>query len=239
MGQVFRLSVRQLAGGKRSILVALLAAVPVSLSAIIGPADDRVSASDFVRFLLDGIVVATALPIATMVLATATFGNELEDRTLGYLVLKPISRWWIVLPKFLAAIAVAGPLLVISGVVATVLGLESPLRPALAVAVSLLAGVTAYSAIFTWAGLVTTRALGFALVYVFLWEGLLTSFLGNVSYLSVRGYTLSLMYGLDSDGLGALRQRAIELPAAVAGVVAVTIVFVWLTERRLRRMDVP
>lgn len=239
MGQVFRLSVRQLAGGKRSVLVALLAAVPVALAAIIGPAHDRASSADFARFLLDGIIIAVALPIATMVLATAAFGNEVEDRTLGYLVLKPISRWRIVLPKFLAAVSVAGPLLVVSGVVATVLGLESPLRPALAVGAALLAGVVAYSAIFTWAGLVTTRALGFALVYVFLWEGLLTSFLGNISYLSVRGYTLSLMYGLDRDGLAALGQRAIELPAAIGGVAAVTVVFVWLTERRLRQMDVP
>ena len=85
----------------------------------------------------------------------------------------------------------------------------------------------------------TTRALGFALVYVFLWEGLLSSFLGGIRYLSVRGYTLAVMHGIDEEALEALEGQAIEFPAALVGAAAVTVVFLWLTVRRLRRMDVP
>jgi hypothetical protein len=143
------------------------------------------------------------------------------------------------LPKSLAVVLVGGPLLVASGVAATLIGLDRDVRAALAVGVALLIGVAAYSAIFTWAGLVTTRALGFALVYVFLWEGLLTSFLPGVRYLSVRWYTLAVMYGMDERGLEALGEEAIQFPAAIVGAIAVAAAFFWLTVRRLREMDVP
>jgi len=189
--------------------------------------------------MLDGMVVAAILPIVTMALATAAFGNELDDRTLSYLVLKPVARWRIILPKLLAVIAIAAPLLVASGVLAAFLGPEGTARGAAAVGVALFAGVLAYGAIFTWLGLLTSRGLGFALVYVFLWEGLISSFMPGVRYLSVRGYTLAIMEGIDEGVLGGQGTGVIEFPAAIAGAAAVTIVFVWLAVRRLRRMDVP
>ena len=112
-------------------------------------------------------------------------------------------------------------------------------RISAAVGLALFVGVTTYSSIFSWAGLMTTRALAFAIVYVFLWEGLISSFINGVDYLSVRGYTLAIMHGIDKDGLGELSERVIEFPAAVGGAVAVSVVFFYLTVRRLRNMDVP
>lgn len=105
--------------------------------------------------------------------------------------------------------------------------------------VATLVGVSAYAAIFTWAGLVTSRPLVFALLYVFLWEGVINSFINGVSYLSVRGYTLGIMYGINATEFQALSERAIEFPAAIVGAAAVTLVFLLLGIRRLRRMDVP
>jgi ABC-2 type transport system permease protein len=239
MGQILSLSLRQLTGRRRFILIALVAAIPAGLTVIMVTFGEQVNRPDFAQVMLDGMIVAAVLPIVTMVLATAAFGHEVEDKTLSYLTLKPLSRWRIVLPKSLAVVIVGGPLLVASGVAATLIGLDRDVRAALAVGVALLIGVSAYSAIFTWAGLVTTRALGFALVYVFLWEGLLTSFLPGVRYLSVRWYTLAVMYGIDEQGLQALGAEAIQFPAAIVGAITVAAAFFWLTVRRLREMDVP
>ena len=47
------------------------------------------------------------------------------------------------------------------------------------------------------------------------------------------------MEGIGDSPLDAFAELSIELPAAIAGVVGVTVVFFWLTVRRLRRMDVP
>ncbi len=251
MGQIFRLSLRQLASRSRLLLIVFLAALPVGLAALISAlvGEDESSNTEFTITLLDGLLIAGALPIVTMVLATATFGNELEDRTLSYLAMKPLPRTLIVLPKLLAAIVVGGPLLIISGVVATLLGgrdfgavllvVEGDIQATLAVGLALLAGVVTYAAIFTWAGLMSTRALAYSLIYVFLWEGLISSLMPGVRYLSVRGYTLAIMHGLDDRTFAELGERVIEFPAAIVGAVVTTAVFFLLTIRRLYRMDVP
>lgn len=251
MGPTFRLSLRQLASRRRLLLILVLAALPIGLAAIVSATldQDETANKEFINTLLDALLTAGIVPIVTMVLATAAFGNELEDRTLGYLTLKPISRLSIVFPKLLASVVVSAPLLIVSGVGATLLGasslgaallaLDSTFQAAVAVGVALLVGVITYAAIFTWAGLISTRALAFALVYVFLWEGLMSTFLGGIRYLSVRGYTLAILHGLDDKSFGPLKDRVIEFPAAIAGAVVVTIVFFGLTVHRLRRMDVP
>ena len=132
-----------------------------------GDAGSQEDVDNWITALLGVLIVAAILPIVTMALATASFGNDLEDRTLGYIVLNPVSRWSIVLSKMLAPVAIAGPALILSGVVATLIGLGGDVRTAGAVAVGLLAGIVAYSAIFVWAGLMTTHAIGFrALVRV-------------------------------------------------------------------------
>jgi len=241
MGAVFWLSLRQSTGRWRLALVFFLAALPVGLAILLSlfAEEDASYEEGFINVLIDGMTVGGILPIVTMAFSTAAFGNELEDRTLNYLVLKPVPRWQIALPKLLASVAISGPLLIVSGVVATVVGLDADPRAAVAVGLALFAGVAAYAAIFTWAGLVTSRALPFALIYVFLWEGLIGSFISGVGYLSVRGYTLAIMHGIDEPGFEVLSSRVIEFPAALAGAAGVTVLFFWLAVRRLRRMDVP
>ena len=215
--------------------------LPVGLAVIVhfAATDDDSFDENFMDILLDGLLVAGIMPIVTMALSTASFGNELEDRTLSFLTLKPIARWRIAMPKLLAFIAISGPLLIVSAVAATLLGFDGSLRAAVAVGVAVLVGVSAYAAIFTWAGLVTSRPLAFALICVFLWEGVISSFINGVNYLSVRGYTLGIMYGINETEFQTLGERVIEFPAAIVGAVAVTLVFSLLGVQRLRRMDVP
>ena len=242
MGTVFRLTLRQLAGRRRLAIVVLLAAVPVGLAVVLNAflADEQDFTENFVTGLVDRLLVSIILPIVVMTLATAAFGNELEDRTLNMLVLKPVSRVSIVLPKLLGSITVAAPLLVAAMVAVSLIALaDGGMRAAAAAGGALFVGVVAYAALFTWVGLLTTHALGFALVYVFLWENLVTSFLPGVRYLSVRGYTLGTLYGLDDVTFRSIGDDVIELPAALVGAGVVTVAFSLLTVWRLRRMDVP
>lgn len=241
MGPIFRLSLHQLARRRRLLLILLLATLPVALAAAISAfaGEGESYKAGFINNLLDAMLIAAIMPIVTIALATRAFGDELEDRTLSYLVLKPVPRTRIVVSKLLASIVICGPLLIASGAVATLLALDGSGQAAVAVGVALFAGVVAYAAIFTWAGLISTHALSFGLIYVFLWEGVLSTFLGGVRYLSVRGYTLSILHGIDEKSFEVLGQRVIEFPAGIVGAAAVTIVFFLLTVRRLRRMDVP
>ena len=122
---------------------------------------------------------------------------------------------------------------------AVIVPFDSKLRAVFAAGLALFVGVIAYSSIFVWAGLVTNRALSFGLVYVFVWEGLLSTFLGGIRYLSVRGYTLAILNGTYEDGFESLADRVIEFEAGLVGAAVVTIAFFFLTVRRLTRMDVP
>ena len=240
MAEVFLLSLRQLLSRWRVLVILLLAALPsllILLIRLLGESDIGFE-QEFIDTIVDGMVIGGIMPIVTMALATAAFGNELEDKTLYYLVLKPVSRVYIVLAKLLATLVVAMPLVVASGLVASALvGAEIATLGTLAVA--LVAGVTAYASIFTLAGLLTPRALAYGLVYVLVWEGLLSTIISGVRYLSVRGYTLALLHGMDAEIFASLEARVIESPAAIVGTGIVIVAFFLLALYRLRTMDVP
>jgi len=241
MRSILNLSLRQLSGRWRLLLITLLAALPVALGSIVSAlsGDDAESGRDFINVIIDGMIISATMPVVMMVLATAAFGHELDDRTLSYLVLKPVPRSMIVLPKILASVIIGGSLMTVSVIVAVLLGPEGSGQAAVAAGVGLLIGIITYATIFTWAGLMSSRALGFALIYVFLWEAIVTSILGGARYLSVRGYILAIIHGIDGDGFAAFHARAIEFPAGLIGAAVMTGLFFWLTVRRLRRMDVP
>ena len=240
MAEIFRLTLRQLLGRWRVLLIVFLASLPTLIVLLVKWQDPEGAVYDqaFVEGMIDAMIVGGIMPIVTMTVASAAFGNELEDRTLYYLILKPVSRVHIALAKLAATFVLAVPVVVASGVVATAL-VGADAGAVFTVGIALLAGVAAYASIFTWAGLITPRALSYGLVYVLVWEGILSSFLTGVRYLSVRGYTLSLLHGIDATNFEILEDRVIAFPAAIVGAVGVALVFFFLAQHRLRTMDVP
>lgn len=241
MKPILLLSLRQLIGRWRLLLIVCLAVLPIALSAITSAlaGDEPDYLDEFTDVIMHAMIIGAVLPIVMMVLATTAFRHEMDDRTLSYLTLKPLPRSLIVLPKLLASIIVGGTLVIASGILATLAGPELGGQAVLAVGAALLVGVVVYGTVFTWAGLISGHALGYALIYVFLWEAVVTSILEGVRYLSLRAYVLSILYGLDDEAFAAVEGSVIEFPAAVVGAAAVTALFLWLTIRRLRRMDVP
>ncbi len=241
MGPLLGLSLRQMTSRRRLIFVLLLSGLAIGLAVLVAFLTDEVSGG-LIDVFFDGLIIGAMLPIVTMALATASVGNELEDKTFNYVVLKPLARWQIAIAKLLAPAIVAGAIVIVTGIVMAVVLLDRDIEASVAVGAALFAGVAAYSAVFTWAGAMTgstSTALGIAVVYVFIWEGLIGTFLEGIRYLSIRGYTLAIMHWADETSFGEFRERVIELPAAVVGAVAVAVVFFTLTVVRLRRMDVP
>ena len=133
----------------------------------------------------------------------------------------------------------AGPVIIASGVITYIVGFGLEVRAVFSLAVGLLLGVAAYSSVFTWTGLVTGRALAVALLYVILWEGVTGSLISGVGYLSIRGYTLAVMHGLDSTAYDTLDGSVIGFSAALTGAVLVAVAFYGLGVWRLTRMDIP
>ena len=243
MAQIILLTLRQLAGARRLIIVGAVALLPAALAIYSRQAAGDASYEDFANTTVDGLIVALVMPIVAMALATASLGNEMEDRTLSFIALQPIARWKTALAKLIAPALIAVPLTAAgagAAAYAELVGNPGAARTALAIALSVAVGSFAYCSVFTWLGLVTNRALALALVYVFLWEAAVATFIGGARYLSIRGYALGMMDWLDSSPyLSALSDRAIEPPAAMLGAALVCVLFYALTVRRLKGMDAP
>lgn len=239
--QLLDLSLVQLTSGRRVIVIALLATLPPLLALVYLLVNDEGGSTvvDFHDGMMNRLVISSILPLVALVLSTAGFGDEVEDRTLLYLVLKPISRWSISLAKFTAAALVTAVIATASAVTASLLITEGSASEAIATAVAVLLASATYAAIFTWTGLVTRHALPFGLIYVFLWEATLSSLFTGIGFLSVRQYAMAVMHGIDGSLFDERGVVSLSLIEGLVGAAVVIALFAWLTTRRLRLMDVP
>lgn len=237
---LFGLALRQALTRRKLAILIVLALLPLGFAALTRSLDQSGGADGILNGVFDGLLLSITLPLIVMTLATGAFGNEIEDRTLSLLTTKPVPRASIVLAKLAATIAVAGPLAAGVAAVVTITALDDGAARGAAVgAAGALVAVVTYASLFTWAGLVTTRALAFGLIYLLLWEALLVNLLEGLRYLSARSYALGALAGLDDGAFSAFSERAIELPAAFGGAAIATAFFFLLALRRLARMDIP
>lgn len=237
MGAVYLLTLRQLTGRWRLLIMTALASLPVFVAVVAVRSSRAPGVAEFEVIVFNTMLAGSIAPLVVLAIAAAAFANEIEDRTLANLTLSPIPRWQIVMPKLLASISIAAPFVMISAFVTSQLAFLGDVTAVAAITIAALVAVSLYSSAFIWLGLVTTHAIGIGLLYIVLWEGLFAGFVSGVRLLSIRHYSIALMHVLDGR-----RFAAVEHPAA--GVVITTIVLVFvgfllLSVRRLRRMDVP
>lgn len=237
MRTVYLLSLRQLAGRWRLVLLTVLAALPVAIAAVMLSSDSAPRVADFEEVVLLTMLAGSIAPLVVLAMAAPAFANEVEDRTLANLVLSPVSRWRITVPKWAAAVSLAAPFIGASAFATGWIAFLGDVQAATAITVSALVGVALYAAAFTWLGLVTTQAIGVGLVYIVLWEGFLAQFVAGVRALSIKFHAIALMHALDARRFAEFD----HLSGVTASLVAVALVagFLALATRRLRTMDVP
>jgi hypothetical protein len=243
MTSIYLLAVRQLLGKWRLVVLVALSALPLVPAVIAAASTDPWTPAEADDVLLDGLLSSAILPLVALTIATAAFGNEVEDRTLGNLTLAPVSRARIVVAKLAATLTVGLPFVVASSLASVSLGfsganIDGAGKAATAAAVAFGIGFVVYSAVFLWAGLVTTHPLAFGLLYVFVWEGLFAGFVDGIRYLSIRNFALGLVAAIDGARFTGPGQSVVGPWAAIVGSAAVCSVFVLLAVRRLRSMDV-
>lgn len=237
MGSVYALTLRQLSGRWRLLIMTVLAAMPVLIAVLTLRSDSAPSVVEFEVAVLSAMLAGSIAPLVVLAIAAPALANELEDRTLANLTLSPLPRWQIVVPKLLAAITVAAPFIAVSAFFTSHVAFLGDPTATAAVTVSAVVGVALYASAFVWLGLVTTQAIGVGLLYIVLWEGFFTGFVSGARVLSIRHYAIALMHGLDQRRFAATSHMSLGLAVAVSVVVFGG--FLFLTIRRLRRMDVP
>ena len=236
MKSIYLLTLRQLSGKWRLLIMFVLAGMPVFM-AVTAVRSRGASVEEFDYIVLSGMLAGSIGPLIVLAVASVAFANEIEDRTLANLTLSPLPRWQIVVPKLLASVTVSGSFIVASAIVTSHIAFDGDMTITAAVVLATFIGVLLYSPLFVWAGLMTTRAIAFGLVYIVLWEGYFAGFVAGVRSLSIRYHTIALMHGFDarrfSDG------DTLSFGFAIGAAVVVFAGFLLLSIRRLRRMDVP
>jgi len=230
-------TLRALLGRRRTILMLLLAGIPILVGLLVKANGSGVRD---VGSTLDGLVIRVVLPLVALVFGTAALGSELEDGTAVHLLTKPIRRSTIVLAKVAVAGTLTAAMLVPSTVIAGILlarpGSDS-LATTFALAVGILVGSYVYVAIFVALSIVTSRGLLIGLGYALIWEGILAGLLPGSQVFSVREYVRGIAQALSPSAVDSIVGSAAVLYAAVALVAATVIASVRLGLYEVRGTD--
>jgi ABC-2 type transport system permease protein len=233
---VTMLTVRQFAGGRTARLALVLSLIPALFAAIYVARPWEITPHEFMVDLFRELIAPTLLPIVVLLPATAAFGNELEDGTLPYLLMKPVSRLRLAVGKYVAVLLVTVPALVAGLAVTTLIAAQGPDardlgRVLIAMAGASAAGAALLGALFLLVSLVIPRALLAGMIYIFAWESLLGRFLPGVRAISSREHALRVFDGILGDDFATGSNAALTM-------LVVAVVCLLLAVWRLRTIQV-
>jgi ABC-type transport system involved in multi-copper enzyme maturation permease subunit len=246
---VFDISLEAMLWSRRSLLMAALLALPVLLSVIFriflgARLATGVGSPDLYGILVAFYYVRNVLPLAALFYATSLVADEVEAKTLTYLLTRPIPRSAILAGKFLAYLATTISLALPSAVLTFFLLATAPgaagiragtgdlVRDVGVMALTLLV----YGALFTFAGVLLKRPLIPGLLFLFLWE-LLANLPGYMPRFTVTAYVRSLLrHRPAQEGLSELFAQVLPAALCLQVLATMTLVFLagagWIFSRR-------
>ena len=137
------------------------------------------------------IMVYRLLPLVAAIFSTAVITQEVAQKTIVYLITRPVSRMSLVIARILAASLVVFLIAAMCalGVSIGTFGLSGCLDKALLKDLPALAlGSMAYVSLFVFMSLLANKAMLVCLLYSFGWETLVVSMPGDLYYLSIYSY---------------------------------------------------
>ena len=221
------ITLRATLGRRRALLFAIPPIILIGITVILRaghPPNDQ-----WAYMILGDFGFSVLLPLTALIIGTSVLGAEIDDGSIVHLLATPVSRTSVILTKFAVASVLT---MVFAGIPELIAGLIAPTGSKLAIAlfVGAVAGSVVYSAIFVMASALTSRAIAVGLLYVLIWEGLLSNIIGGVRILSAGHYALGIANGI--DGNSNLR-AGLGLGTAIIMAVIVTVAALWLGIRRL------
>ncbi len=221
---IARITARALLGRRRFLLLLPLPALLVGLAVLADSLGAR--PADWVQPVIVGLGLGVVLPVVALVVGTGVLGSEIDDGTLAHILAKPLARREIIFSKLLVAVAVTT---VTVGAPLYAVGLLAGTnRFAIGLVVGATLGAVAYSALFLALSLLTRRPVLLGLLYVLIWEGLLTNLLTGTRVLSIQQYILTVADRVSSSDL---------LTANVSLAVSLAMAFIFITGATLLAID--
>ena len=234
---IARVTLRALLGRRRTVLMLLLAGIPLLVGLLVRANTDGIGE---VGQTIDGLMVRIILPLVALVFGTAALGSELEDGTAVHLLTKPIGRATIVLAKVAVAGSLTAALVVPSTILTTILitrPYEDVAGNAISLGLGVLVGSYVYAAIFATLSIITSRGLILGLGYALIWEGLLAGLLPGTQVFSVREYVRGIVHTVSPGVIDSVVGTSAVLYAAIALVAALAIASYRLATYEVRGTD--
>ncbi|MCC7042660.1 MAG: ABC transporter permease [Acidobacteria bacterium] len=254
--RVFDLSVGHMLWSRRTIFMALVVGLPVVVSTVLRVlvALDvpvlRPPATGPVVFgmMFWGFFVRFAVPVLAVFYGTALIADEVEDKTITYLLTRPVRRASVLLGKYVAylvsTVAVVLPAVVLMWLlIVPIHGSLATSFPDLAADLGILVvGLAAYGALFALVGATLRRPLVFGLLFVFGWETLTMALPGYLRQLTVAHYLQGLVpHAMPAESPLAILQMVFRDPPGIVqslvGLAVVTGVGLVLAARAVARRE--
>ena len=190
-----------------------------------------------------GLLLAVALPVATLITAGAALGEERSAGTMPFLLVKPLPRWVVATAALLASLAAAIAVSLVGVALAWFLGSRATgdkmIGWHMLVAVVIIA--IGYSAVFVPIGLLAKRSTLIGLAYILIWEGIISRVVDGAAASSLWKIGLTayadLSGGLTRDAADQLGTLTAGVGGAFAKVLVLALLSVTVTTLMLRRRD--
>ncbi|MCC7009262.1 MAG: ABC transporter permease subunit [Acidobacteria bacterium] len=257
--RVFDLTIGEMLWSRRTIFMALVVGLPVIVAAAVrllveaGGSLPRLN-----RVVVDGptifglivwaFFVRFGVPVLAVFYGTSLIADEVEEKTLTYLFIRPIRREAVLLGKYLAylvcTIAVVLPAVVLVWLLVVPLGgsLGGGIVDVLEDLGILAAGLAVYGALFALVGATVKRPLVVGLVFVFGWESIALALPGAFGRFTVAHYLQGLVpHAMPSDSLVSLLQVVVARPPSLTEclvwLATIAVVCLWLAARTVARRE--
>jgi ABC-2 type transport system permease protein len=231
MSTVAWITARGLLGRRRFLLLFPLPILLVGLAAL--SRGFGVNAQEWAWPVIGGLGFAVLLPVTALIVGTGVLGAEIDDGTVVHILSKPLARWRIIIPKLVVSTVVTAVTAAIPLYVAGVLA--DGVRLGLALIAGAFVAAFAYSALFLALSLVTRRPVLVGLVYVLIWEGLMTNIISGTRVLSIQQYAVTITERIADT---PLLVTSVSLPVSVVMSALLVVGFTALAIDRLRSFSV-
>lgn len=224
---VFTHALRDFARVRRLLVWAIVAMVVYAIGASYGNVAASTTRMD-TYILLSATLTYRILALSAAIFASAVVAQEVEGRTIVYLLTRPLPRATLLLGRMIAAslvVFIVSALSAFSLSLATV-GLNNPvLRGDL---VALAVGSLAYTGLFTLISLVINRAMIATLLFAFGWETLAQGIPGDLRLLTINNHLIAIAERPLPSNLNSSRGGALEAIANVFSSSTVSSSVAWL-----------
>ena len=227
---VASITMRATMGRRRALLFGLpaLILILVTLAIKVSHPANTTWPSD----ILGQLGFTVVLPLTALIIGTSVLGAEIDDGSIVHLLATPVRRSSVIFTKYVVAVGLTMLLVAVPEFVAGLIATGGATKLAVGLFVGALAGSVIYNALFIMFSAVTTRAMAAGLLYVLIWEGLLSNLVGGAKVLSIGHYSLGVANAIAHD---SALQAGLGLPTAVIMGGIVTVATLVFASQRLAR----